>query len=138
VEKGELIAIVESDKSNVELESIASGIVLEHLFPAGEAAPVGASGTRNGRADEYRGVQLGQGVQQKAQASKDAEPKKQVSVSPVARRFAEENKIDLAAIKGTGSGGRITLQDAEAAARTSSPAEVISGENGQRRVLAVP
>src|SRR5690348_7655344 len=57
VRKGELIAIVESDKSNVELESIADGTVLELLFAEGQVAPVGAAIARVGQADEHLPIQ---------------------------------------------------------------------------------
>jgi pyruvate dehydrogenase E2 component (dihydrolipoamide acetyltransferase) len=45
-------------------------------------------------------------------------------VSPVARRLAEEQGVDLSQVQGTGPGGRITKEDVEAAARqvaTPSP-----------------
>src|ERR1700737_3034373 len=38
-------------------------------------------------------------------------------VSPVARRLAEENGVDLRRVQGTGPGGRITKEDVEAAAQ---------------------
>ncbi|GAC1481899.1 MAG: pyruvate dehydrogenase complex dihydrolipoamide acetyltransferase [Candidatus Dormibacteria bacterium] len=37
-------------------------------------------------------------------------------VSPVARRIAEENGVELSSVRGTGPGGRITKEDVEAAA----------------------
>jgi pyruvate dehydrogenase E2 component (dihydrolipoamide acetyltransferase) len=43
-----------------------------------------------------------------------------VKVSPVARRLAEEQKIDLRGVTGTGPGGRITKEDVEAAAQQAS------------------
>jgi pyruvate dehydrogenase E2 component (dihydrolipoamide acetyltransferase) len=43
-----------------------------------------------------------------------------VKVSPVARRLAEEQKIDLRGVTGSGPGGRITKEDVEAAAQQAS------------------
>ncbi|HML18516.1 MAG TPA: biotin/lipoyl-containing protein, partial [Bryobacteraceae bacterium] len=45
-------------------------------------------------------------------------------LSPLVRKMARENDIDLAKVKGTGAGGRITKQDLEAymAARLQPPA----------------
>ncbi len=45
-------------------------------------------------------------------------------LSPLVRKMARENNVDLAQVKGTGIGGRITRQDIEAhlAARAASPA----------------
>jgi pyruvate dehydrogenase E2 component (dihydrolipoyllysine-residue acetyltransferase) len=45
-----------------------------------------------------------------------------VKVSPVARRLAEEQNIDLSRITGSGPGGRITKEDVEAAQKGSPPA----------------
>src|SRR5262245_57067194 len=47
-------------------------------------------------------------------------------LSPLVRKMARENNIDLSRIKGTGAGGRITKQDLEAhlGSRSAAPAEV--------------
>lgn len=42
VEKGERLAVVESEKIEVDLEAPASGTVTAHLVAAGETVPVGA------------------------------------------------------------------------------------------------
>ena len=41
-------------------------------------------------------------------------------VSPVARRIAEEQGVDLARVKGTGPGGRVTKEDVEAVAQQTA------------------
>src|SRR5207248_3057007 len=43
-----------------------------------------------------------------------------LKVSPVARRLAEEQNVDLSRVKGTGPGGRIQKEDVEAAAQQST------------------
>jgi pyruvate dehydrogenase E2 component (dihydrolipoamide acetyltransferase) len=40
-----------------------------------------------------------------------------VRISPVARRIASENNVDLAGLKGSGPDGRILRRDVEAAGR---------------------
>ena len=53
-------------------------------------------------------------------------------VSPVARRIAEEQGVDLRRVSGTGPGGRITKEDVEAAAqRPASPAPTLPSERGR-------
>ena len=42
VERGEPLAEVETDKTTVEMESLASGTLVEIVCPAGSEAPVGA------------------------------------------------------------------------------------------------
>jgi pyruvate/2-oxoglutarate dehydrogenase complex dihydrolipoamide acyltransferase (E2) component len=42
VERGEPIAEIETDKTTVEMEALASGTLVEIACPAGDEAPVGA------------------------------------------------------------------------------------------------
>ena len=42
VEQGQMLALLESEKVNLELPSPASGIVAEYLVQIGETVPVGA------------------------------------------------------------------------------------------------
>jgi len=53
-------------------------------------------------------------------------------VSPVARRLAEEQGVDLSRIQGTGPGGRITKEDVESAAqRPAAPTPTLPRERGR-------
>src|SRR5688572_9530357 len=54
VQKGEAIALIESDKANVALESIAAGVVIEHLCKPDEEVKVGSVIARVGSQDEYQ------------------------------------------------------------------------------------
>lgn len=75
--------------------------VLEDLGPVRQ--PAGGVGDATERVDEATG-----------QAS---EPKSRVRATPAAERRAEELGVDLSGVKGTGSGGRITVQDVQSAAQ---------------------
>lgn len=99
VARGEIIAIVESDKANVELESAASGILLETLFEPDTEIKVGTVIARIGQPDERR--------------SPSPQPPA-VDISPVAKRLAEDHGIDLSGVTGSGRGGRIMREDVEA------------------------
>ena len=52
VTKGEPIAIIESDKANVELESVAEGLLLQHFYSEGQDVAVGAVIARVGQGSE--------------------------------------------------------------------------------------
>jgi pyruvate dehydrogenase E2 component (dihydrolipoamide acetyltransferase) len=52
VQKGEVIAVVESDKANVELESVAAGVLLEQLAAPDEIVKIGAVIARVGQPGE--------------------------------------------------------------------------------------
>ena len=123
VEKGETIAIIESDKANVELESAASGVVLELLVNAEEDIAVGAVIARVGAADD---------VPAPTTATHPAKATESKS-SPVAKRLASESKVDLAQIAGSGAQGRVMRSDVEAfVERETSPA------NGAGIFMALP
>src|SRR5579871_4374209 len=129
IRKGEAIALVESDKANVELESIADGTILEQLYAAGDVAPVGATIARVGQAGQQSAPTRA------APAEQTEQPARQIS--PVARRMAEEHGVDLAAITGSGSGGRITRQDVEAALNVRPASAPAPAANGSKP-LALP
>jgi pyruvate dehydrogenase E2 component (dihydrolipoamide acetyltransferase) len=124
IQKGEVIAIVESDKANVELQSIAAGILLEHLCKEDETVTVGAIIARIGDASE--------GVKWSPDANKVPVPKSApggltvaaAEASPVARRMAQEQGIDLSTVSGSGPRGKITREDVEAASKPSNGASV--------------
>lgn len=126
VRKGEIIAIVESDKANVELESISDGTLLEQLYPADTMVAVGAAIARVGAAGE-RASSL------PAPSIPIVEPVANLNVSPVARRIADENNINLATVRGSGAGGRIMRQDVEALLTS-----VASTNGGSKTILALP
>ena len=104
IQQGEAIAVVESDKSDVELECIASGILLEQLFPADQVVQVGAVIARVGAPGE-------RSAEQPAAPAEDTPTRPETRISPIARRIAQENNIDLGAVQGTGQSGRITRAD---------------------------
>jgi len=69
------------------------------------------------------------GGEKKAVKEEKKEPPSE-TLSPAARRIVEEHDIDLAGVKGTGKDGRITKEDALAAAG-QKPQEKASGETKQ-------
>jgi pyruvate dehydrogenase E2 component (dihydrolipoamide acetyltransferase) len=85
-------------------------------------------------------------------ATQPAEPSEPVGpLSPLVRRIAKENNIDLSRVKGTGAGGRITKQDVEAyqaqapaaqapapAARVEAPPPTAPSPAGQAKVRIEP
>lgn len=128
VQRGEVIAVIESDKANVELESVASGVLLELLVPADSEVKVGAIIARVGEAREVSHASAST-VQRIAPVTAPAPTQKQAQaaqdISPIARRIAQENNIDLKTVAGSGRGGRIMRQDVEALVQTRPAATLI-------------
>jgi len=145
-EKGQLLALIETDKITNEVEAEAPGVLKKIVTGAGETQPVGALLAVFGDADDAddavealassfkpadtstaagRGAAPASKAAPAAAAPKVAIPQ-DLAISPEARRRAEENGVDVTQITGTGRNGRITLQDVEQAARPAAPA--VGGE----------
>jgi pyruvate dehydrogenase E2 component (dihydrolipoamide acetyltransferase) len=115
VAKGEPIAIVESDKANVELEAVASGVMLEQRAQAGEEVAVGAVIGRIGAASE-----------------RTPAPAAAPAPAPVAASTpAQQQRVPLEQVAGTGERGRVLRCDVEAYQAARSVGDGL-------RVLALP
>jgi pyruvate dehydrogenase E2 component (dihydrolipoamide acetyltransferase) len=140
VSKGMVLAEIETDKATVEVESNYDGVILRHLIPEGEIVPVNTPIAVVGNKDEQ--VDLSELVGENGlQVAKDLKPEMEtpaekveeieevistqvdvdaahlpggVRASPLARRIAEEHKLDLKKIRGSGPRGRIEKKDIEA------------------------
>jgi len=127
VQKGEVLAVIESDKANVEFESVASGTIIELCYAVGDDIPVGSVVARLADSSEEA-------------ANIEATPTQftQVSVSPVASRIANEYGIDLSTVVGSGSGGKITKQDVEQHISTEHPKAEPALSSSGIQILALP
>ncbi len=98
IQKGEAIAVIETDKADVELESMAAGVVLEVLCQPGEEVQVGVIIARVGTSEEYQ---------------QRFTPMASNTASPIAVRIAHANTVDITDINGSGPRGRVMRQDVE-------------------------
>jgi pyruvate dehydrogenase E2 component (dihydrolipoamide acetyltransferase) len=140
INKGDVLAEIETDKATVEVESSASGVVLQHIVDQGTVVPVNAPiavvGAEGEKISEQSSVASKQKPEEKKAESKTEkeEPAAQpqpttapvqqvatpvesgpVKASPLAKKVARDNKIDLSRLQGTGPGGRVVRKDVEAA-----------------------
>ena len=153
VEKGALLAEIETDKATVEVESMYTGTVRKHLVSEGSIVPVNTPIAVVGEPDEdididaLVGEEAGEEAAPAAEAEQEtpqaeqpqetapakAEPAPSagdgnlpggVRATPLARRIAEDQGVDLTALEGSGPKGRIMKKDVEeAAAAPPAPAE---------------
>lgn len=126
VERGDVIAEVETDKAVMELESFSSGVLLEQRVKPGELVAVGTVIGIVG-APEEKGAKAPPPLESPPVAPPQAEPvpreerppvpaesaDRQAMAAPVVRRHARELGIDLAQVTGSGPGGRVLLEDLE-------------------------
>ncbi|MBI2116607.1 MAG: 2-oxo acid dehydrogenase subunit E2 [candidate division NC10 bacterium] len=150
---GDVLASIETDKAEIELEAFGSGVLRKVLADEGQTVPVGQLIAVIAEPDEdiagllsaapaapAAGAPAAPKVETKAAAPAapaavpPAAPPEAgwVPASPIARRMAREAGIDLAQIKGSGPGGRILERDVEAHLATQAQrlagAEVPEGE----------
>jgi pyruvate/2-oxoglutarate dehydrogenase complex dihydrolipoamide acyltransferase (E2) component len=93
VEKGEVLVEIGTDKINTEIPAPESGFIERLLAQEGETVPVQT---------EIALIQTEKTEEHKSPIQRH---------SPLVRKLAEEHKIDLAKVKGTGESGRITKED---------------------------
>lgn len=149
--RGDKLAEVETDKTVVEMEAYAEGLLRKIVVSEGSLVQVGAVIAFIGDADddipEVAAAAPAAEAAPEAPAATPApaptptpEPVQQaalapvavptsqggrIKASPIAHKIAEEKGVDIAAITGTGPGGRITKSDVENF--TPSPGFAVSG-----------
>jgi pyruvate/2-oxoglutarate dehydrogenase complex dihydrolipoamide acyltransferase (E2) component len=138
---------IQTDKATVEIPSPYAGTVLRIVVAEGEIAPVGAELVVIGEPGEEPSNSLLQGsgaalAGQEQPSNKllqgdqpVAAASGRVQATPVVRRIAQELGVDLAAVAGSGPGGRITENDVRAAAPSAAD-ERREPLRGVRRVIA--
>lgn len=117
VHRGDIVAIVETDKADIEVEVFSDGVIEELLVAPGTTVPVGTPlATIRGPGEEVGPVASPPAPAAPAGASRPDSGAERLLVSPSARQLAEELDVDLTGIAGTGPGGRIQRSDVERAA----------------------
>jgi pyruvate dehydrogenase E2 component (dihydrolipoamide acetyltransferase) len=118
VEKGEPLVEIETDKTILEVEARGSGVLRKILAAEDDVVPV--TKTIGYIAEEDEVIQEEAAPTPAAPTATAAgmpsmeKPKVKtvrVKASPLAKKIAEENGIDLSWVIGTGPGGRITKDD---------------------------
>jgi pyruvate dehydrogenase E2 component (dihydrolipoamide acetyltransferase) len=172
VNKGDVLAEIETDKATVEVESSASGVVRKLLVEEGSVVPIGEPIAIVGSADEKieeptkvaepktekkteetKGEELKTEPEKPKAEERPAPPSGQptpvaspqgapapvaqaaaprpvgqqegpIKASPLAKKIARDNQVDLSRLQGTGPGGRVVRKDVEAALSSGQPSAV--------------
>lgn len=143
IQRGEVIAEIETDKATIELEAYESGTLIKLVAQEGDVVPVGDVIALLGEPSEAppdierkppaetparRAIEPEVKERAAAAAAATAPPAPppteaptatetdgRVRISPVARRIAREAGLDVSALRGSGPDGRILRRDVEAA-----------------------
>ena len=132
VKKGDILAVVESDKATFDVEAYEDGVLLKILNHAGEEArvlaPIGYLGQPgeslpNGNNKPAPAATAFSAAVQPAIETAQSAPVtgKQLS-SPTARRIAGEHNLDWRRVQGSGPNGRIVKRDVLAQLQSAAPA----------------
>ncbi len=149
VSAGDPLVDIETDKTVVEIEAEAAGILRKVFARDGEKVPVGAVLGLVGSKEEPMPAPQPEEQRPASRPSEmpqgeptDAAEEPGVRASPAARRRARELGLDLQRVSGTGPGGRIVTEDVERAARAApfapagAPAGTVITLNSMRRAIA--
>jgi pyruvate dehydrogenase E2 component (dihydrolipoamide acetyltransferase) len=148
VEKGDVIAEVDTEKAVVEVETLVGGVIEKLLVQPGERVPVGTvlATIRTAGEEEAPPPPQQAPAPRVAQPAAQRPPRRErpspeprgggrQRVSPAARKLADEQGVDLASLVGSGPGGRIMLRDIEAAdAAAARPAAAAADEEKRLRM----
>jgi pyruvate dehydrogenase E2 component (dihydrolipoamide acetyltransferase) len=159
INKGDVLAEIETDKATVEVESSASGVVLQHIVDQGTVVPVNAPiaviGAEGEKVDEAPKAESAKPKTEEKQPETKAEAKAEekpaapsqptqapaqqaaapvdsgpVKASPLAKKIARDNNVNLAGVQGSGPGGRVVRKDVEAAL-SSGKSSTVSRQSAQ-------
>ncbi len=117
VKRDELIVDIETDKVVMEVLAEADGVLVEILKNAGDTVLSGELlGKLDSSATASAPAAAAPAPAVAAQAAAPAAAAQDSILSPAARKIAEESGLNPNSIAGTGKGGRVTKEDAVAAA----------------------
>ena len=110
VKRGDVVAVVETDKGAIDVEIFQDGVVREIVVQPGTKVPVGTVLALLEGAEAPSVIGPAASVPSPVQPAATAA---RLKISPAARKRASELGIDVATLQGSGPGGAITLEDVE-------------------------
>lgn len=160
LKRGDIIAVVETQKGAIEIENFDEGTFDHPLVEIGETVPVGTPIAEIRSEGEPATAERAELPARKAEAPEPEAPKPEsvappktvpvvgpavgtvegrIRISPASRRYAAEHGLNIASISGSGPGGEIQLRDVQKTAEaaggkpSSKEASIVSqGENEER------
>lgn len=101
ISRHDIIAVIDTDKAAIEIESFGEGIVEKLITPLNETVPVGTVMAL-----------IRESAEEKILPPSQPKPEQiSIKISPLARKLAKERGIDISKIKGSGPDGAIVEED---------------------------
>ncbi len=146
VKKGDILAVVESEKASFEVEAYEEGVVLKLLYEPGDMAvvlePLLLLGEEGESVDDATAASPNtvnaEEAAEMADTTAEVVSAQNVSAtrsSPLARKIAAQNGLDISHIKGTGPKGAVVKKDVEAAL-AQAPSPVAASSKPAQPVIA--
>ena len=133
VKRGDIVALVDTSKAEIEVEIFEDGVIDELVVPVGVRVPVGTVLATLHPVGAKVAAAVGAPTEPAPPIPAPAPPapapvpaaagtNHRLRVSPLARRVAEQLGVDLATVTGTGPNGAITRADVERVSTVAVPA----------------
>lgn len=119
IAKDQILVTVSTDKADTDVPSPVGGLVTKLLAAEQAVVPVNTAIAEIDTAASAGAATAAKAAPPEAPAPAAA-PSREPPTTPVVRKIARENDLDLSAIKGSGDNGRVTRDDALAAAAGKS------------------
>lgn len=116
VKRGDIIAVVDTQKGLIDIEVFDAGIITELLIKEDQKVPVGTV------------MALISPETETPVKKEELAAQGRIKATPLAKRIAAEQGIDISTITGTGEGGAITQDDVEKAIVSGTPAKAAKEE----------
>lgn len=153
IKRGDILAEVETDKANLEIESFNEGVLLKVIVPAqasadvgqiiavigqpGEEVSISSNPPSNGASTPATPTATPQASNAQPAPTISSPSSTRIKASPLARKLAEQQNVDLGSLQGSGPAGRIIKQDVERAGSgaSTSPASspVVQSSSSQQQ-----
>ena len=144
VKRGQIVAVVDTSKAAVDVESWQEGVVFELLVQPGETIAVGTVLATLLEAGETPETVKPTAPKERSDKAPDvsvtsmpAPPMAVIAtsvrrkVSPAARKHAQEHDINIESLAGTGPDGAVTLQDVQKAVELAAQAQATAATGKQ-------
>lgn len=143
VKRGDIVAVVDTTKSAIEVEVFTEGVVEQILVEPGTTVPVGTPLAVLGQVDASMPAAAGEPPAEEVRADESGSAGEPPVASPIVRHLAHERGLQLRALTGSGPDGVITRSDVETAAAalgvgSPAPTPVRPSEGQPGRVVASP